>query len=131
MVRAALRLDHIQVSALSCCIFSHCRLAMDNMRALPRDVVRNVQSKTLYTRAEEAVLASVGTRPPPGNDVFEELLLKHYDVFHEARTAYALNLHWQHMKYYGLLNEQRTGTYNVAQHDNSFAGELDLCVAHS
>lgn len=42
----------------------------------------------------------------PTLDTFQELLHKHPDVFYPSRTAKALQLHWQLMKQYYLLDDQ-------------------------
>ena len=42
----------------------------------------------------------------PTLDTFQELLHKHPDVFYPSRSAKALQLHWQLMKQYYLLDDQ-------------------------
>jgi len=57
--------------------------------------------------------------------VFEELLMKHADVFHNARTAHSLFLHWQHMKHYCLLDEHTTSLCPLAPYDSNDFAEIE------
>lgn len=45
----------------------------------------------------------------PKLDVFQELLGKYPGVFHQARTAKSLLVHWQLLKQYYLLDDQTGG----------------------
>ncbi|XP_064899467.1 microspherule protein 1 isoform X6 [Columba livia] len=75
------------------------KLACQAMRQLHPEAIAAIQSKVLFSKAEEQLLTKVGS----------ELLHKHPDVFYPSRTAKALQLHWQLMKQYYLLDDQ-TGT---------------------
>lgn len=66
--------------------------------------------------------------PPPQSsqptlDTFQELLHKHPDVFYPSRTAKALQLHWQLMKQYYLLDDQ-TGEPRVPPKNRSTSAPL-------
>lgn len=113
------------------------------MRQLHPEAIAAIQSKVLFSKAEEQLLNKVGSVrdgraggflwaggapgwhlpllrgvlgatcplfPPqssqPTLDTFQELLHKHPDVFYPSRTAKALQLHWQLMKQYYLLDDQ-------------------------
>uniref|UniRef100_A0A0V0GC70 Microspherule protein 1 n=1 Tax=Triatoma dimidiata TaxID=72491 RepID=A0A0V0GC70_TRIDM len=82
------------------------KLAAAAMRNLHPDVIASVESKTLYSKDEQQLLAQVKMSPPPGISTFEELLSKNSLVFHRARTPKTLMTQWQLMKQYGLLEEQ-------------------------
>lgn len=108
------------------------RLACQAMRQLHPEAIAAIQSKVLFSKAEELLLSRVGSvrgngswrggcsgGPPcyvtplaplqgsqPSLDTFQDLLHKHPDVFYPSRTAKALQLHWQLMKQYYLLEDQ-------------------------
>ncbi|XP_061217730.1 microspherule protein 1 isoform X1 [Neopsephotus bourkii] len=72
------------------------KLACQAMRQLHPEAIAAIQSKVLFSKAEELLLSRVGS----------DLLHKHPDVFYPSRTAKALQLHWQLMKQYYLLEDQ-------------------------
>ncbi|NWY07866.1 MCRS1 protein, partial [Nothoprocta ornata] len=82
------------------------KLACQAMRQLHPEAIAAIQSKVLFSKAEEQLLSRVGSSSQPALDTFQELLHKHPDVFYPARTARALQLHWQLMKQYYLLHDQ-------------------------
>ncbi|NWI17842.1 MCRS1 protein, partial [Crypturellus soui] len=82
------------------------KLACQAMRQLHPEAIAAIQSKVLFSKAEEQLLHKVGSSSQPTLDTFQELLHKHPDVFYPARTARALQLHWQLMKQYYLLHDQ-------------------------
>lgn len=114
------------------------RLAWQAMRQLHPEAIAAIQSKALFSQSEEALLAKVSsvstsvgesswcisndiifsftlTVFPPEQtsqsklETFQELLSKHPQVFHSARTPRSLLVHWQLLKQYYLLEDQ-TGT---------------------
>ncbi|XP_031459092.1 microspherule protein 1 [Phasianus colchicus] len=82
------------------------KLACQAMRQLHPEAIAAIQSKVLFSKAEEQLLNKVGSMSQPTLDTFQELLHKHPDVFYPSRTAKALQLHWQLMKQYYLLDDQ-------------------------
>ncbi|XP_074931870.1 microspherule protein 1 [Phalacrocorax aristotelis] len=82
------------------------KLACQAMRQLHPEAIAAIQSKVLFSKAEEQLLNKVGSTSQPTLDTFQELLHKHPDVFYPSRTAKALQLHWQLMKQYYLLDDQ-------------------------
>ncbi|NWU58616.1 MCRS1 protein, partial [Dromas ardeola] len=82
------------------------KLACQAMRQLHPEAIAAIQSKVLFSKAEEQLLTKVGSTSQPTLDTFQELLHKHPDVFYPSRTAKALQLHWQLMKQYYLLDDQ-------------------------
>ncbi|BES99960.1 Microspherule protein [Nesidiocoris tenuis] len=82
------------------------KLAVTAMRNLHPDIISSIESKTLYSKDEQAILAAVKSTPPPTLPTFEELLSKNVATFHRARTAKALMAQWHLMKQYQLLDEQ-------------------------
>lgn len=82
------------------------KLACQAMRQLHPEAIAAIQSKVLFSKAEELLLSRVGSSSQPSLDTFQDLLHKHPDVFYPSRTAKALQLHWQLMKQYYLLEDQ-------------------------
>lgn len=112
------------------------RLAWQAMRQLHPEAVAAIQSKALFSQAEEVLLAKVGSvserhsliiasllsyyngigcvflcfvitqTSQPKLDIFQDLLSKHPGVFHQSRTPKSLLLHWQLLKQYYLLDDQ-------------------------
>ncbi|XP_014118277.1 PREDICTED: microspherule protein 1 [Pseudopodoces humilis] len=53
-----------------------------------------------------SLLTRVPSSPVPSLDTFQELLQRHPAVFYPARTPKALQLHWQLLRQYHLLQDQ-------------------------
>uniref|UniRef100_A0A668A350 Microspherule protein 1 n=1 Tax=Myripristis murdjan TaxID=586833 RepID=A0A668A350_9TELE len=82
------------------------KLAWQAMRQLHPEAIAAIQSKALFSQAEEAQLAKIGSTSQPKLEVFQELLSKHPSVFHPSRTPKSLLVHWQLLKQYYLLDDQ-------------------------
>ncbi|XP_034770024.1 microspherule protein 1-like [Acipenser ruthenus] len=82
------------------------KLAWQAMRQLHPEAIAAIQSKALFSRPEEALLSKIGSSSQPKLDVFQELLNKHPGVFYPSRTARSLQVHWQLLKQYYLLEDQ-------------------------
>ncbi|XP_041097858.1 microspherule protein 1 [Polyodon spathula] len=82
------------------------KLAWQAMRQLHPEAIAAIQSKALFSRSEEALLSQIGSTSQPKLDVFQELLSKHPGVFYPSRTARSLQVHWQLLKQYYLLEDQ-------------------------
>ncbi|TFK02886.1 brain-specific angiogenesis inhibitor 1 [Platysternon megacephalum] len=82
------------------------KLACQAMRHLHPEAITAIQSKVLYSKAEEQLLSKVGSTSQPTLDTFQDLLQKHPEAFSPSRTAKALQLYWQLMKQYYLLDDQ-------------------------
>uniref|UniRef100_A0A668TRI2 Microspherule protein 1 n=1 Tax=Oreochromis aureus TaxID=47969 RepID=A0A668TRI2_OREAU len=82
------------------------KLAWQAMRQLHPEAIAAIQSKALFSQAEEALLAKIGSTSQPKLDVFQELLSKHPNVFHPSRSPKSLLVHWQLLKQYYLLDDQ-------------------------
>ncbi|KAM6946509.1 microspherule protein 1 isoform 2-T2 [Lycodopsis pacificus] len=82
------------------------KLAWQAMRQLHPEAIAAIQSKALFSQAEEGLLAKIGSTSQPKLDVFQELLSKHPGVFHPSRTPKSLLVHWQLLKQYYLLDDQ-------------------------
>ena len=103
------------------------RIAVAAMRNLHPEVVENVQSKALYSVAEEELLGTIKSNSNPTQETFQELLDKNATVFYQARTAKALFGHLQLMKQYSLLPDQ--SVQSLPKSDNillSFSETEDL-----
>jgi len=82
------------------------KLAVAAMKTLHPDIIASIESKTLYSKDEQLLLASIKSNPPPTITTFEELLNKNSLVFHRARTPKTLMSQWLIMKQYYLLDDQ-------------------------
>ncbi|XP_054981751.1 microspherule protein 1 isoform X1 [Sorex araneus] len=82
------------------------KLACQAMRQLHPEAIATIQSKALFSKAEEQLLSKVGSTSQPTLETFQDLLHRHPDAFYLARTAKALQAHWQLMKQYYLLEDQ-------------------------
>ncbi|XP_047642497.1 microspherule protein 1 isoform X1 [Phacochoerus africanus] len=82
------------------------KLACQAMRQLHPEAIAAIQSKALFSKAEEQLLSKVGSTSQPTLETFQDLLHRHPDAFYLARTAKALQAHWQLMKQYYLLEDQ-------------------------
>ncbi|XP_049542419.1 microspherule protein 1 [Anopheles darlingi] len=102
------------------------RIAVAAMRNLHPEMVESVQRKALFSVAEEELLGTIKANDKPTIETFQELLAKHTSTFHHARTAKALECHWQLMKQYSLLPDQ--SVQSLPKNDNilSFSDAEDL-----
>jgi len=82
------------------------RLAVSAMHNLHPECIANIESKALYSVAEEELLATILSNSQPTIETFQELLTQNLNIFHRRRTAKALMCHWQLMKQYSLLSDQ-------------------------
>ncbi|CAL8382659.1 unnamed protein product [Boreogadus saida] len=82
------------------------KLAWQAMRQLHPETIAAIQSKALFSQAEEALMAKIGSTSQPKLEVFQELLSKYPSVFHPSRTPKSLLVHWQLLKQYYLLEDQ-------------------------
>ncbi|XP_069086739.1 microspherule protein 1 isoform X2 [Pleurodeles waltl] len=89
-------LENLQIALLAC----------QAMRQLHPEAIAAIQSKVLFSKAEEQLLSVIGSTSQPTLDTFQELLNKHPDVFYPSRTAKSLQVHWQLLKQYYLLEDQ-------------------------
>ncbi|EHB00528.1 Microspherule protein 1 [Heterocephalus glaber] len=82
------------------------KLACQAMRQLHPEAIAAIQSKALFSKAEEQLLSKVGSTSQPTLETFQDLLHRHPGAFYLARTAKSLQAHWQLMKQYYLLEDQ-------------------------
>lgn len=82
------------------------KLACQAIRQLHPEAIAAIQSKVLFSKAEEQLLSTVSSSSQPTLETFQDLLAKHPDVFYMSRTAKSLQVHWQLMKQYYLLDDQ-------------------------
>ncbi|XP_030052658.1 microspherule protein 1 isoform X2 [Microcaecilia unicolor] len=82
------------------------KMACQAMRQLHPEAIAAIQSKVLYSKAEEELLSSIGSTSQPTLETFQELLNTHPHVLYPSRTAKSLQIHWQLMKQYYLLEDQ-------------------------
>uniref|UniRef100_A0A4W5P0R6 Microspherule protein 1 n=1 Tax=Hucho hucho TaxID=62062 RepID=A0A4W5P0R6_9TELE len=84
----------------------HSSLAWQAMRQLHPEAIAAIQSKALFSQAEEALLAKILSSSQPKLEVFQELQSKHPSVFYPSPTPKSLLVHWQLLKQYYLLEDQ-------------------------
>lgn len=102
------------------------RIAVTAMRNLHPEVVESVQSKALFSVAEEELLGTIKSNTNPTSETFQELLDKNSTVFYQARTAKSLYAHWQLMKQYSLLPDQSVQSLPKSDNILSFSDAEDL-----
>jgi len=102
------------------------RLALAALRNLHPQTVASVQSRALYTKSEEQLLSTLSSTSQPTLENFEKLLEENATVFHSARTAQALQSHWQLMKQYHLLPDQSVQPLPKSDHVVSFTDADEL-----
>uniref|UniRef100_A0AAG5D9A0 FHA domain-containing protein n=1 Tax=Anopheles atroparvus TaxID=41427 RepID=A0AAG5D9A0_ANOAO len=102
------------------------RIAVSAMRNMHPELVESVQSKALFSVAEEELLGTIKSSENPSLETFQELLNKHSSVFYHARTAKTLRNHWQLMAQYSLLPDQ--SVQSLPKNDNmlTFSDAEDL-----
>ncbi|CAH2224195.1 microspherule 1 [Pelobates cultripes] len=82
------------------------KLSCQAIRQLHPEAIAAIQSKVLFSKAEEQLLSTVSSTSQPTLETFQDLLSKHPEVFYVSRTAKYLQVHWQLMKQYYLLEDQ-------------------------
>ncbi|KPP69644.1 microspherule protein 1-like [Scleropages formosus] len=82
------------------------KLAWQAMRQLHPEAIAAIQSKALFSQAEEALLSKISSNSQPKLEVFQDLLNKHPGIFYPSRTPKSLMVHWQLLKQYYLLEDQ-------------------------
>lgn len=82
------------------------KLACQAIRQLHPEAIAAIQSKVLFSKAEEQLLCTISSSSQPTLETFQDLLNKHPEVFYLSRTAKSLQVHWQLMKQYYLLEDQ-------------------------
>lgn len=81
-------------------------LSLAAIRQLHSDIFNLIQSKALFSDAEEALLMKIESRSQPTLEKFKELKMMNPDIFLPARTPKILHKHWCLLKHYNLLNDQ-------------------------
>uniref|UniRef100_A0A8C6PZJ4 Microspherule protein 1 n=1 Tax=Nothobranchius furzeri TaxID=105023 RepID=A0A8C6PZJ4_NOTFU len=96
----------VKFSCGTLCCMTPSSLTWQAMRQLHPEAIAAIQSKALFSQAEQTLLAKIGSASQPKLDIFQELLSKHPSVFHPSRTPKSLMVHWQLLKQYYLLDDQ-------------------------
>uniref|UniRef100_A0A182PHF0 FHA domain-containing protein n=1 Tax=Anopheles epiroticus TaxID=199890 RepID=A0A182PHF0_9DIPT len=102
------------------------RIAVSAMRNMHPELVESVQSKALFSVAEEDLLGTIKSNEQPTLETFQELLNKNSSVFYHSRTAKSLLNHWQLMKQYSLLPDQSVQSLPKNDTILSFSDAEDL-----
>lgn len=82
------------------------RIATAALRNLHPEMISAVQSKALFSKAEEELLAMIKSSESPNDETFQDLLSNNSTVFYHARTPKSLTNHWELMRQYSLLVDQ-------------------------
>lgn len=82
------------------------RIAISRMRNLHPEMIASVQSKALFSKAEEEILYMIKSSESPSEETFRDLLTKNSTVFYHARSPKSLANHWELMRQYSLLVDQ-------------------------
>lgn len=102
------------------------RVAVAAMRNLHPELIASVQSRALYSKAEEQLLGTIKSTSQPGLEVFQNLLEQNPHILYPARTAKALLTHWQLMKQYHLLPDQTVQSLPRGEHVLNFSDAEEL-----
>lgn len=102
------------------------RIAVAAMRNLHPELIASVQSKTLYSKAEEQLLGTIKSGSQPTVEKFQELVEQNSHVFYPARTAKSLMTHWQLMKQYCLLPDQTVQPLPRGEHVLNFSDAEEM-----
>lgn len=97
------------------------RIAVAAMRNLHPEMIAAVQSKALFSKAEEEILATIKSSDTPTEETFQEHLTKSSTIFYHARTPKSLAIHWELMKQYSLLNDQTIPAMTTPEGFQSFS----------
>jgi microspherule protein 1 len=82
------------------------KVAIAAIRQLHPDIIHQVQSRAIFSDAEEEVLKTVLSTNGPTLETFEQLLSNNSDVFLPQRTPKSLQTHWNLLKHFHLLPDQ-------------------------
>jgi microspherule protein 1 len=102
------------------------RIAVSAMRNLHPENIEYIQSRALYSVAEEDLLGTIKSTETPALEVFQELLEKNAHVFYQARTPKTLFNHWQLMKQYQLMPDQVVTPLSKGEGIHTFSEAEDL-----
>ncbi|KAF2364320.1 Microspherule protein N-terminal domain [Trinorchestia longiramus] len=86
------------------------KVAQQAMKNLHPEQISAIESKALFSKAEEEILSTIKSNSALELERFEALLQNYPDVFHVGRTAKSLLSHWQQLKQYYLLPDQNPST---------------------
>ncbi|XP_064646728.1 microspherule protein 1-like [Lineus longissimus] len=102
------------------------KLALSAMYQLHPDVVASVQSKALFSKAEEKAIGTIPSTSQPSTDTFQELMNKFPAAFHPYRMPKSLYNHWLLMKQYHLLPDQTVQPMPRGDHVLNFSDAEDM-----
>lgn len=101
------------------------RIAVAAMRNLHPEMIADVQSKALFSKAEEELLAAHKSTETPTNETFQDMLTKSSTIFYHARTSKCLSIHWELMRQYSLLTDQTVPSLSAPDGLQSFSDYED------
>jgi microspherule protein 1 len=104
------------------------RIAVAAMRNLHPEMISAIQSKALFSKAEEEILSGIKSSESPTEEFFQELLTKNATIFYHARTPKSLLIHWELMRQYSLLSDQTIPLSTTPEGIQTFSDFEDTLV---
>ncbi|XP_067015360.1 microspherule protein 1 [Anabrus simplex] len=102
------------------------RIAVAAMRNLHPDLIASVQSRALFSKAEEQLLGTIKSTTQPTIETFQEMLAQNTHIFYPSRTAKSLLMHWTLMKQYSLLPDQTVQPLPRGEHILNFTDAEEM-----
>ncbi|XP_046920131.2 uncharacterized protein LOC124500135 [Dermatophagoides farinae] len=81
-------------------------LALAAIRQLHSDIVQFIESRALFSDAEEELLKKLESCKEPALESLQELIDMNAEVFLPSRTPKTLLKHWRLLRHYSLLGDQ-------------------------
>ncbi|OTF76006.1 microspherule protein 1-like protein [Euroglyphus maynei] len=81
-------------------------LALAAIRQLHSDIVQSIESRALFSDAEEELLKKLESRKEPTLESLQELIDLNAEVFLSSRTPKILLKQWRLLRHYNLLEDQ-------------------------
>lgn len=97
------------------------KLAMTAMKALSPNVKATVLRHSLWSDAEEQILATIPSTEDVNVERFVDILSTQGSVFHHTRNPHSMYRHWKLMKHFGLLNDQEVPPIGAADDIEEFS----------
>ncbi|XP_065886535.1 microspherule protein 1-like [Dysidea avara] len=104
------------------------KLAMTAVKALPSSITATVLKQSLWSEAEEQILAGIPSTEDVNLEKFTALLGTRGSVFHYTRTPQSLYRHWSLMKQFDLLDDQEVAPIGPAEDVTEFSDVEDQVI---
>ena len=97
------------------------KIGVAAMRQLHPDIVAQIHANAPYNEDEENLIKAIPSNSHPTLETFNELLLKHIEIFLPYRKAKNLKSHWVLLKHFHLLDDQNVKNFNKLDEVLSFS----------